>query len=71
MSLAAPCRHSAALLITTLPGRTCGWMEPQVPTRMMVRMPTWTSSLTTMLSEGAPIPLVAESSGRPLGKRPT
>ena len=35
--------------------------------RMIVVMPTWTSSLTTMLIDGAPIPLVAHTTGAPPG----
>ena len=31
-------------------------------------MPTWTSSLTTMLIDGAPIPLVAQTDRRPAGQ---
>ena len=35
--------------------------------RMIVRIPTCTSSLTTMLIDGAPIPLVAQTTGAPPG----
>ena len=55
--------------MTTEPIRTCSWIEPLVPMRMIVRMPTWTSSLTTMLIDGAPIPLVAHTTGAPPGQR--
>ena len=48
--------------------RTWSWIEPLVPMRMMVRMPAWTSSLTTMLVDGAPMPLVAQTTGRPPGR---
>ena len=47
-----------------------GWIEPLVPTRMIVRMPTWNSSLTTMLIDGAPMPLVAHTTGAPPGSVP-
>ena len=43
-------------MITTLPGSTCAWIEPHVPTRMICLIPVCTSSLATMLSDGAPIP---------------
>ena len=36
---------------------------------MIVVMPAWTSSLTTMLIDGAPIPLVAHTTGAPAGQR--
>ena len=53
--------------MTTDPIRTCSWIDPLVPMRMIVRIPTCTSSLTTMLIDGAPIPLVAHTTGAPPG----
>ena len=67
MSRAAPWFVSAPDPMTTEPMRTCSWIDPLVPMRITVRMPTWTSSLTTMLIDGAPIPLVAHTTGAPPG----
>ncbi len=67
MSSAAPWRQSDDELITTSPTLTRGWIEPLVPMRMIVVIPTWASSLTTMLRDGAPIPLVAHTTGAPSG----
>ena len=67
MSRAAPWLVSAPEPMTTSPARTSSWIEPDVPIRMTVVMPTWTSSLTTMLIDGAPIPLVAHTTGAPPG----
>ena len=53
--------------MTTSPARTWSWIDPDVPMRMTVVMPTCTSSLTTMLIDGAPIPLVAHTTGAPPG----
>ena len=69
MSSAAPWFVSAPEPMTTDPVRTWSWIDPAVPTRMIVPMPTWTSSLTTMLIDGAPIPLVAHTTGAPPGRR--
>ena len=71
MSSAAPWFVTAPEPITTEPTRTCSWIEPAVPMRMIVRMPACTSSLTTMLIDGAPIPLVAHTTGAPPGSRAT
>ena len=68
MSRAAPWLTRAAAPITTDPMRTCSWIDPLVPTRMIVPMPTCTSSFTTMLVDGAPIPLVAHTTGAPPGR---
>ena len=67
MSSAAPWLVNAPEPMTTEPTRTWSWIEPDVPTRMIVRTPAWTSSLTTMLIDGAPIPLVAHTTGAPPG----
>ena len=71
MSSAAPWLVSAPEPMTTEPTRTWSWIEPDVPMRMIVRMPACTSSLTTMLIDGAPIPLVAHTTGAPPGSRAT
>ena len=67
MSRAAPWLVSAPDPMTTSPARTWSWIEPDVPMRITVVMPTWASSLTTMLMDGAPIPLVAHTTGAPPG----
>ena len=68
-SSAAPWLVTAAAVITTDPTSMPGWMAPLVPTRMTVRMPAWCSSFTTMLIDGAPMPLVAHTTGEPPGSR--
>ena len=67
MSSAAPWLVSAPEPMTTSPARTWSWIEPDVPMRMIVVIPVWTSSFTTMLIDGAPIPLVAHTTGAPPG----
>ena len=69
MSRAAPWFVSAPEPMTTSPARTWSWIEPDVPMRMIVVMPTCTSSLTTMLIDGAPMPLVAHTTGGAAGQR--
>ena len=52
-----PSARMAELATTMLPGMTFAFMPPQVPTRMKVSAPIFTSSSTAMAAEGPPIPV--------------